>query len=88
MKIIQINIFFDEGSTGKIVGDIHSRLLRDGHQSYVVFGRGKHQVADDPVHFYRTTSDKVSQIYRKISRVTGLRYNIAYIETFKYMTKI
>lgn len=88
MKIIQINIFFDEGSTGKIVGDIHSRLLRDGHQSYVVFGRGKHQVADDPVHFYRTTSDKISQIYRKISRVTGLRYNTACIETYRLINYI
>jgi len=88
MKIVQINIFFDEGSTGKIVGDIHSRLLRDGHQSYVVFGRGKHQVDDDPIHLYRTTSDKVSQIYRKISRVTGLRYNIAYIETYQLINRI
>lgn len=88
MKILQINIFFDEGSTGKIVGDIHSRLLRDGHQSYVVFGRGKHQVADDAAHLYRTTSDKVSQLYRKLSRVTGLRYNTAYIETYRLIKYI
>ena len=38
--------------------------------------------------FIVTTSDKVSQIYRKISRVTGLRYNIAYIETYQLINRI
>lgn len=83
MKILQVNIFYDEGSTGKIVSDIHKRLLRDGHESYVVFGRGNHQVDEDIKHLYRTTTTRRSELYRKISRITGLRYNTAYCETKK-----
>lgn len=88
MKVLQINIFYDEGSTGKIVSDIHYRLLRDGHESYIVFGRGKQQVCADSQRLYRTTSDELSTLYRKISRVTGLRYNTAYWETYRLIRHI
>lgn len=88
MKILQINIFYNEGSTGKIVGDIHSRLLRDGHDSYVVFGRGKAWEKDDPDHLFRTTPGNRSLFYRKLSRITGLRYNTAYFETKKLLRHI
>lgn len=88
MKVLQINLSYDEGSTGKIVANIHSRLLRDGHGSYVVFGLGENQVKDDPIHLYRTTSNSKSLLYRRISRVTGLRYNTAYFETFKLLKHI
>lgn len=88
MKILQINIFYNEGSTGKIVDDIHKRLLRDGHESYVVFGRGKNWQEEDCKHFYRTTPGNRSELYRKISRLTGLRYNTAYFETYKLLKHI
>ena len=88
MKVLQINIFYQEGSTGKIVDDIHQRLLRDGHQSYIVFGRGKEWQLQDPQHIYRTTPGKRSELYRKISRITGLRYNTAYLETWKLLKHI
>lgn len=88
MKILQINIFYNEGSTGKIVGDIHNRLLRDGHDSYVAFGRGKAWEKDDPGHLFRTTPGNRSELYRKLSRVTGLRYNTAYFETKKLLRHI
>lgn len=88
MKVLQINIYYNEGSTGKIVADIHQRLLRDGHESYVVFGRGKDWHIQDPEHLYRTTPGKRSEVYRKISRITGLRYNTAYIETIKLLKYI
>lgn len=88
MKILQINIFYDEGSTGKIVADIHQRLLRDGHKSYVVFGRGKEWQLQDPQLLYRTTPGKRSELYRKFSRITGLRYNTAYLETWKLLKHI
>lgn len=88
MKILQVNIFYDQGSTGKIVADIHHRLIRDGHESYVVFGRGEDRQLEDPEYLYRTTTDKRSEIYRKISRITGLRYNTAYWETSKLLKHI
>ncbi|MFW3361842.1 glycosyltransferase [Aerococcus viridans] len=41
MKILQINSTYLQGSTGKIVSDIHQLLLENGHESYVIYGRGK-----------------------------------------------
>ena len=91
MRILQVNIFYNEGSTGRIVAEIHKSLLRDGHESYVVYGRGDDWDKIDGEHLYRTTTTRQSEIYRKISRVTGLRYNTAYIETYRlirYIRKI
>lgn len=88
MRVLQINIFYNQGSTGKIVDDIHQRLVRDGHESYVVFGRGEDWQEKDPEHIYRTTPGNRSEIYRKISRITGLRYNTAYLETLKLLKHI
>lgn len=85
MKILQINIVYNEGSTGKIVDDIHQRLLRDGHESHIAFGRGREWQKDDPIHLFRTTPGNRSEIYRRISRITGLRYNTAYYETYKLL---
>lgn len=88
MKILQINIFYNEGSTGKIVADIHQRLLRDGHDSYVVFGRGKDWQLEDSMHLYRTTTENRSNLYLKLAHITGLRYNTAYLETYKLLKHI
>lgn len=88
MKILQVNIFYNEGSTGRIVANIHHRLLRDGHESFVVFGRGRNWQKEDTAHLYRTTPGKRSEIYRKISRITGLRYNTAYWETSQLLKHI
>ena len=88
MRILQVNIFYNEGSTGRIVAEIHKSLLRDGHDSYVVYGRGDDWDKIDSEHLYRTTSTRKSEIYRKLSRVTGLRYNTAYFETYRLIKHI
>lgn len=40
MRIAQVDTVFGVGSTGKIVKDIHDRLLSSGHDSRVYYGRG------------------------------------------------
>lgn len=40
MKIAQINSVYNQGSTGRIVSDIHNFLTEKGHQSMVFYGRG------------------------------------------------
>ena len=40
MKILQINCVYNTGSTGKIVFDIHTKLLKDGDVSVVCYGNG------------------------------------------------
>lgn len=40
MKILQINTTINSGSTGKIAEDIGKLLIKNGHTSYIAFGRG------------------------------------------------
>ncbi len=40
MVIVQINVVYGSGSTGKIVQVLHEEYLKHGHDSYVLFGRG------------------------------------------------
>ena len=40
MKILQINVIYGHGSTGKIVKTLHERYLSKGLDSYVFYGRG------------------------------------------------
>lgn len=39
MKVLQINSVYGFGSTGKIVGNIHDHLLKQGIDSYVIYAR-------------------------------------------------
>lgn len=41
MRILQVNVIYGHGSTGKIVETLHQQYLSLGHESYVLFGRGK-----------------------------------------------
>ena len=40
-KVIQINVTYNNGSTGKITHDIHTYLTNNGVESVVLYGRGK-----------------------------------------------
>ncbi len=40
MKVLQINVSVNSGSTGRIAEDIGNLLLRQGHESYIAYGRG------------------------------------------------
>lgn len=87
MRILSINTVFSDGSTGKLLEDIHTRLERDGHESYIVYGLGK-DITSDNGRFYRTTSNFSAQQYRRIARFDGLKYNTAYFETLKLLKHI
>ncbi|MBJ7429170.1 MAG: hypothetical protein JHD28_09470 [Bacteroidia bacterium] len=40
MKVLQINTSVNSGSTGKIAEDIGNLLLKQGHESFIAYGRG------------------------------------------------
>lgn len=88
MKVLQINIYYKEGSTGKIVDDIHRRLLRDGHDSYVAFGKGENWQLKAPDYLYRTTSKRLNRFYGRLGRLMGLRFEVAWWETYKLLKHI
>lgn len=67
MKIVQINSF-SSGSTGKIMFNIHSALLNNGYDSYVVWGRGRNSENSHEIYL----NDKIGvYIHALLSRITG-----------------
>ena len=67
MKIVQINSF-SNGSTGKIMMSIHNELLKEGHESYVVWGRGRKSQNKNEIYM----NDKIGVYYHALmSRLTG-----------------
>ena len=49
MKVLQVNVVYKNGSTGKITADIHTELLKNGIESVVCYGRGSK--VDEPYVF-------------------------------------
>jgi putative colanic acid biosynthesis glycosyltransferase len=43
MRVLQINVVYAQGSTGHIVETLHKEYLKEGIDSYVLFGRGPKQ---------------------------------------------
>ena len=70
MKIVQINTFSNK-STGTIMMNIHKKLLEEGHESYVVWGRGRK--SDNKYEIYM--NDKLGVyfhgLYTRLTDKTG-----------------
>lgn len=79
MKVLNINIFFKKGSTGKIVYEIHKELIKQGHESFVAYGLEK----NDEKGLYKYSSDFFSKFYLYLSALTGLQYMFSFLSTKK-----
>lgn len=67
MKIVQINTV-PNGSTGTIMMNIHNELLKRGHDSYVVWGRGRKSNDNNEIYM----GDKIGVYFHVLySRITG-----------------
>lgn len=80
MKVLQVNCVYRKGSTGKIVYDIHTELLKQGIESVVCYGRG--EKIREP-HVYKTCSEWYSKLNNLLSRFTGLMYGGCFFSTTK-----
>lgn len=78
MKVLQVNCVYNKGSTGKIVGEIHRSLIKNGIESVVCYGRGK-RVREKNV--YKLCSDFYAKCNSLRSRITGLMYGGCYLST-------
>ena len=85
MKIMQINCVYNKGSTGKIMGDIHSVLLENGIEGVICYGRGE-KTTDKNV--YKTCSELYSKANNLLSRFTGLMYGGLFFSTSKLISII
>lgn len=69
MKVIQVNVVADCGSTGKIVGCVDAELRRLGHESLVCFGRKTTGVADGRFKFGTEWEAAASKVANRAGRL-------------------
>lgn len=70
MKIVQINTF-PYKATGSIMMSIHKMLWEQGHDSYVVWGRGRKPVNDHEISISDNIGVKFHGLYTRITDKTG-----------------
>jgi len=92
MKILQINTWFKNGSTGKIVESLHSYLTENNIDSYVLFGRGQLLKSDKTTKkVFKIATSFESKFNSVLSRFTGIMYGGCFFSTkkaFKTITSI
>jgi putative colanic acid biosynthesis glycosyltransferase len=84
MKILSINLFYKEGSTGKIVAELHKGLLRNGHESWVCHGLGTHTEEN----LFKFSSEFSWKFYTYLSALSGKQYTYSFLETKKLLSQI
>lgn len=85
MKILQVNVTYKEGSTGKIVSDLHKQYILRGYKSIVCYGRGRRY--KEPF-VYKTGSNFVAKINKMIGLFTGYQYAGAFMATSRLINII
>ena len=80
MKVLQINCVYMTGSTGKIVYDIHSNLIKSGHSSYVCYGRGKKHIEDN---VFKVSTEFGAKVHSALARLFGVQFGFSRFATAK-----
>lgn len=80
MRIALVNVVYKKGSTGQIVHDLANAYRRDGHEVFVLYGRG--QKISEP-HVYKTGYEFEANLHHAISSVSGNMYGGMFFSTLK-----
>lgn len=81
MKICQINCVYGTGSTGKIVRDLHSTLIKEGYESVVIVSRKSQFTDEDGVKV--TSNIFLSYCSALLRRGLGMSFDWAIIQTIR-----
>lgn len=85
MKLLQVNVVYGQGSTGKIVADINSRLLATGHSSVVCYGRKNAPVTEN---VYKFATEAEAALTKIANCLGGLMYGGATLATRRLINTI
>lgn len=85
MKVLQVNCVYNTGSTGKIMYDVHTELLKDGYESVICYGRG---AKTNDTNVYKTCGELYSKFNNLITRFTGVMYGGCFFSTNKLISVI
>lgn len=87
MKILQVNVVANAGSTGKITTEIHESLITNGHESLVCYGAG--MTVRKSAGYYRICSNIGRQMSMLIRRLHGVSHGYyAWLSTRRLIRKI
>lgn len=85
MRIMQVNVVYPKGSTGKIVKDIHKQLLENNHESIVCYGRGDNV---SEIKAYKIAPEFIMKLQSLRAKITGYAYAGCYYSTYNLMNLI
>ncbi len=83
MKVLQINPYYQFGSTGKIVYDIDNYIRRNKISSYVCYAWETGSKKNDETIYFKYGNIVEKYINALLTRLTGNRYGYSWIETKK-----
>lgn len=83
MKVLQINPYFNYGSTGKIEKDINDYLNENGAETYIAYVWETGFSKESPTRFFKYSTYIERCICALLTRVTGNRYGYAFFSTFQ-----
>ena len=85
MKVLSINSVYKKGSTGSIVHDIHTGILEDGYESFVIYGRGTITSDRNVIKIGNEIYSKFNQFLFKVFKRESM---ICFINTFRIIDTI
>lgn len=85
MKILQVNVVYNTGSTGKIVYDIHTELKKQNIESVVCYGRGE-AVHEKDIH--KVCGELYSDFNHFWANLSGVLYGGCLLSTNKLISII
>ncbi len=85
MHILQVNCFYDRGSTGRIVADIRREALSGGHTVTVCYGRHAAAPTDG---VYKVSSEREAKIHSVLSKLWGIEFGFSPVATARVIRRI
>lgn len=85
MRILQVDVNFDDSSTGKIVKDLQEGLEKQGHQVECCYGR---DTKKSPSRAIKISSNAEVYVHAALSRVTGFTGVFSPIATINLINQI
>ena len=89
MKLLLINTWYKEGSTGKLVQSLYEGSIKNNIDTYVIFGRGDLSKEDkDSKKIFKNSSTLEAKLNSVISRISGIMYSGCFFSTIKMINLI
>ena len=85
MRVLFVNCVYQNGSTGKIVRDLHTEVRKRGMESSVCYGRGGK--VNEP-NIYKTCSELYAKANKLMSYITGISYGGCFFSTNRLISRI